>query len=312
MVELIRQRTARILPKQLGDSSGEVQTFGNDPIGPVPQTQETMKTLRSPSLHPIEASEIHARRERVFLLLAGLFLGSMTMLNILGITRFIKFFEFPYELASGEVWPIAFAVAVGVLPYPVTFLCTDFISEFYGRRRANWVVTVGLILNVWVIFILWLGGILPGFEQIVDGQPVDANGNTPLFFQLRTLAFAAVGASMVAYVAAQFCDVYLFHFWKRITGGKHLWLRNNGSTMISQLVDTVAVILITYAAAGLPLRDDVPIRVQLLVYIGTGYAFKVVIALLDTIPFYLGVNWLRGYLDIDPTKEHGLPEDGVQ
>lgn len=252
------------------------------------------------SLHPIEASEMHARRERVFLVLAGLFLGSMTMLNILGVSRFIKLFEFDYSLASGETWPIAFMVAVGVLPYPITFLCTDFISEFYGRRRANWVVMVGLLLNVWVMLIIWLGGVLPGTERWIDGQPLDADGNTPAFFTIRTLAFAAVGASMAAYLAAQFCDVYLFHFWKRVTRGKHLWLRNNGSTLVSQLVDTVAVILITYSVSGLPMREDVPVWVQLTVFIGTGYAFKVLVALLDTAPFYLGVHWLKMYLQIEP------------
>ena len=130
----------------------------------------------------------------MFLLLAGLFLGSMTMLNILGISRFIRLYQLHWELASGNVWQITFAVAIGVLPYPVTFLCTDFISEFYGRRRANWLVTVGLILNVWVVFILWLGGVLPGaFEgPLVDGVPVDANGSPTAFFQIRKLAFGAV------------------------------------------------------------------------------------------------------------------------
>ena len=77
-------------------------------------------------LHPIEASELHARRERVFLVLAGLFLGSMTMLNILGVSRFI---DFSFEV-FGVTIPMA--LAVGVLPYPITFLCTDFISELYG------------------------------------------------------------------------------------------------------------------------------------------------------------------------------------
>lgn len=264
------------------------------------------RKLNSNSLHPIEASELQARRERVFLVLAGLFLGSMTMLNILGVTRFIKLFEINYTLESGEIWPIVFAVAVGVLPYPLTFLCTDFISEFYGRRRASWVVWVGLALNLWVMFILWLGGILPGFENIVDGKHINSDGSTPVFFQMRSLAFAAVWASMMAYMAAQFCDVYLFHFWKKLTKGKWLWLRNNGSTVISQLVDSVAVILITFYVGGLDavLRDDVPTWIQLSVLVGTGYAFKVVVALLDTIPFYLGVSWLKSYLQFDPASEH--------
>lgn len=253
-------------------------------------------------LHPIEASPIHARRERVFLVLAGLFLGSMTMLNILGISRFIHLFTWNYSLADGEILPITFAIAVGVLPYPITFLCTDFISEFYGRSRANWVVMVGLMLNVWVVFILWIGGALPGFETIVDGQPVDADGRTPPFFAIRTMAFGAVGASMIAYLAAQLCDVYLFHFWKALTGGRHLWLRNNGSTVISQLVDTTAVILITYwfVKNDLPMNDRVADWLELSVFIGTGYAIKVTIALLDTIPFYIGVRYLKAYLQFDP------------
>ncbi|MDG2291722.1 MAG: VUT family protein, partial [Phycisphaerales bacterium] len=114
------------------------------------------------SLHPVEASALHARRERVFLVIAGLFLGTLAMLNILGITRFIEF----GRIADGDATPWVFAVAIGVLPYPVTFLCTDLISELFGRARANAVVWVGLLLNGWVLFILWLGGSLPGFETM--------------------------------------------------------------------------------------------------------------------------------------------------
>ncbi len=259
----------------------------------------------SAPLHPIEASHLHARRERVFLVLAGLFLGSMTMLNILGISRFIKLFEVPWQLASGEVWSISFAVAIGVLPYPLTFLCTDFISEFYGRRRANWLVTVGLILNIWVVFVLWLGGTLPGaFEgNLVDGIPHDDNGSPTAFFQIRKLAFGAVAASMLAYLAAQFCDVYMFHFWKKLTAGRHLWLRNNGSTLVSQLVDSIAVILVThFFAVSLTNQPDVADWIELAVLVATSYVFKVVVALLDTIPFYIGVAWLRNYLEFDPIE----------
>jgi uncharacterized integral membrane protein (TIGR00697 family) len=272
----------------------------NQPFKPAQQDRNG----HSDSLHPIEASHIHARRERVFLLLAGLFLGSMTMLNILGISRFIQLYQLPWTLESGNVWQITFAVAIGVLPYPLTFLCTDFVSEFYGRRRANWLVTVGLILNVWVVFILWLGGVLPGaFESApVDGVPVDANGSPTAFFQIRQLAFGAVAASMLAYLAAQFCDVYMFHFWKKLTKGKHLWLRNNGSTLVSQLVDSTAVILVThFFAVRLTSQPEVADWLELGVLVLTSYAFKVAVALLDTIPFYIGVAWLRDYLQFDPS-----------
>lgn len=249
----------------------------------------------------IDPAVLKARRDRVFLILSGMFLGTLAMLNILGISRFIKLAE--WTTSGGHL--VVFAVAVGVLPYPLTFLCTDFISELYGRKRANQVVLVGLLLNVWVVFIMWLGGVLPGFEahDPVTGAIVrDAAGRLPVFFEIRALTFGAVGASMIAYLAAQFCDVYLFHFWKKLTQGRHLWLRNNGSTLVSQLVDTSAVILIThYYAHALPIDPDHALVWQLLVFIATGYAFKVVAALVDTLPFYLGVRWLNRYLGFDET-----------
>jgi uncharacterized integral membrane protein (TIGR00697 family) len=256
------------------------------------------------ALHPIEASALHARRERVFLVLSGLFLGTLAMLNILGVTRFIPLLQIEREGAD----PLVFAVAVGVLPYPITFLCTDFISELYGRARANAVVWVGLLLNVWVMFILWLGGILPGFESTDDTGAIlrDAADRLPVFFEVRTLAFGAVTASMLAYLAAQFTDVAMFHFWKRITGGRHLWLRNNGSTLISQAIDTTAVIFITYVVGGLAgvVDDTRSVLPQLMLLIATGYVFKFVCAALDTIPFYFGVRWLSRYLELDPMQEH--------
>ena len=125
------------------------------------------------------------------------------------------------------------------------------------------------------------------------------------FYRIRLFTLASIVASMIAYMAAQFCDVWLFHFWKRLTRGKHLWLRNNGSTMISQLVDTIAVIYIThYLAGGLPIDPDRPLQSQLWMFIGSGYVFKFTMALLDTIPFYFGVAWLSKYLQIDPALEH--------
>lgn len=118
---------------------------------------------------------------------------------------------------------------------------------------------------------------------------------------------------MLAYLAAQLCDVYVFHFWKRLTKGKHPWLRNNGSTMVSQMVDTVAVILITYQLGGLDnvLKPYTPVQEQLLVLIATGHAFKFVAALLDTIPFYFGVYHLSRYLRINPNAEHDSDFEGV-
>jgi len=247
----------------------------------------------------LDEAAIQERRQLVFLVLSGLFLGTLAMLNILGVTRFI---DLSFQIPGTQI-TVPMPLAVGILPYPITFLCTDFISELFGRHRANQVVWTGLALNLWVMFILWIGGALPGFEPV--GHP-----ETGVFFELRRLAFSAVTASMIAYLAAQFIDVQIFHFWKDFTDGRHLWLRNNGSTLVSQLVDTVAVILIThFLAKGIPIDAAEPLWPQLFTFIAAGYTFKLTVALLDTVPFYLGATYLGRYLRIHPV--HGARSGSV-
>ena len=240
------------------------------------------------------------RRQRVFFVLSGVFLGTLAMLNILGISRFL---DLSFSLFGFE---IPMMVAVGVLPYPVTFMCTDLISELYGAERARDMVWVGLLLNVWVVFLLWLGSELPGtgVDPSTGAPLIDAAGRQPVFFEIKNLAFGAVGASRIAYLAAQFCDVRIFHMMKRLTKGRHLWLRNNVSTMISQIVDSTAVMLVTHFwAAALPINADEPLWPQLMVFIASGYVFKLVVAALDTGPIYLAVRYLRTYLGLGENEE---------
>ena len=240
------------------------------------------------------------RRQRVFFVLSGLFLGTLAMLNILGISRFL---DMSFSIFGVN---IPFAVAVGVLPYPVTFMCTDLISELFGEEKAKDMVWVGLLLNVWVIFFLYVGGALPGagVDPASGEVLVDAAGRQHVFFEIRDLAFGAVTASMIAYLTAKFCDVKLFHFFKRLTKGKHLWLRNNASTLTSQLVDSVAVILVTYFLANaLPVNSGEPLWPQLMVFILSNYVFKATVAAIDTPLIYFARAKLRPYLGLEDNEE---------
>lgn len=242
---------------------------------------------------------IARRREVVFLILAGFFLGTLAILNILGISRQI---DFSFFLFGKE---IPFIVFVGVLPYPVTFLCTDFISELYGKKRANIVVWIGLALNIWVLFVLWLGGVLPPHPHMgQDGLPA-LTDPMRTFFQIRKWTFGATIASMIAYLTAQLVDVYLFHQIRVKTKGKMLWLRNNGSTLTSQMVDSLAVITITYfyARGAIHLMPGQSVVHSLVILILSNYVYKFTAALLDTIPFYAGVRFLTRYLHLQPNKE---------
>ncbi len=239
--------------------------------------------------------ELHEKRERVFLILAGTFLSAMTMLNLIGITRFI------------EIGPLA--VAVGVLPYPITFLCTDLVSELYGRARANFLVTVGLGLNVFIVITMWVGNMMPsvspelqppwqliplaGSVSLPNGDTV--SGSVEMYSLLYATTTGAVTASMMAYIAAQYCDVYMFHFWKNLTNGKHLWLRNNGSTVVSQGVDSFMVVAVTFGAQFLA---GAMTAGTLFMLMGSNYVLKLLIALADTLPFYFGVHYLKKYLEL--------------
>ena len=256
------------------------------------------------------AVTVWERRERVFLVLAGVFLCAMTLLNVIGITRFI------------QLGPMA--LAVGVLPYPLTFLCTDLVCELYGRARANFLVSVGLGLNFFILLVLFLGDAMPSVGpeamppwQILQlAEPVTlpsgqvVSNSIGLYQLIYATTSGAVFASMLAYIAAQYCDVQLFHFWKRITRGKYLWVRNNFSTLMSQMVDSVMVITVTFGAAFL--RGDIAFQ-ALLVLIGSNYVFKAAVALLDTGPFYVLVHYLRRYLELGP-EDYAVPggrSDGV-
>jgi len=244
----------------------------------------------------VPADELSERRERVYIVLAGFFLCAMTLLNVEGITRFI------------QLGPMA--LAVGVLPYPLTFLCTDLISELYGRKRANFLVWVGFTLNFFIVGMLWLGNLIPPVaaaqqppwqviqlaEDIALPNGDVMSGSVELFRLLYACTSGAVFASMMAYIAAQFCDVQLFHYFKRLTSGKHLWLRNNFSTLTSQMVDSIMVISVTFGATYL--RGDITIA-AILVLIGSSYLFKMTVALADTLPFYYLTGKLKRYLQID-------------
>lgn len=241
-------------------------------------------------------SELQERRERVFILLAGFFLCAMTLLNVIGITRFV------------QLGPMQ--IAVGVLAYPLTFLCTDLISELYGKARANFMVTVGLILNGFVLAIMAVANAMPSIDpmtqppwqtielanniRLPDGSVVEQS--VELFSLVYACTAGAVVASMIAYIAAQYIDVFLFHRIKQWTGGKHLWLRNNGSTLISQAVDSIAVISITFGAVFL--AGDMAISTILLL-MASNYVFKLLAALLDTPIIYLLVSRLRPYLQLE-------------
>ncbi|MDE0126248.1 MAG: queuosine precursor transporter [Bryobacterales bacterium] len=219
------------------------------------------------------------RYDWLFLVLAGLFVASLVLANAM----VFKFVDVPLPFIGLAT------ISIGVLPYPITFLCTDLISELYGKKRADAIVLTGFVVSVYMLGLLQLGRILPVShlqDEMIQEHYMAVFGQSG----------RAIVGSMAAYLLAQFIDVRLYHFWRRLTNGRHLWLRNNASTMMSQLLDTTVVVTILFAGVWT--------WSQIGAVILASYAYKLLVAAADTPLLYLGSSVFRSVKD--ESRRRGL------
>lgn len=238
------------------------------------------------------------KRDALFLSLAGIFLTSLVLGNVIGTTKFVTIFSVelsgwmlqlvPELIRDNSIYTMS--VPVGVIAYPFTFLATDLLSELYGRKKAQLVVWVGFWMNVFMLFLMTVNHWLPNTGGV--------SGGLQLFEGVYEFMIGNTIASMIAYLVAQTVDVRLFHFWKDLTDGKHLWLRNNASTTVSQLVDSTAILTILFVVGNL--GEEVDTIGKLIILILNSYLFKFFFALFDTPLCYLGVKIFQNFEE-DPS-----------
>ncbi len=210
----------------------------------------------------------------IYLYLGAMFITSLVVSNLI----FQKFFFWkPFGDVTIFGAPL-FEISVGILPYPITFLITDLISEIFGKKKANQVVTAGIFASVFSMLIIFVANVVPAIP--------DSGINDEIFTKVFGLSPLGVLASMLAYLFAQYIDISIYHFWKRLTNGRMLWLRNNFSTFSSQLVDTLTVVGLLCVFGVLPWDKFYGLVIS-------GFIFKIFIAALDTPLLYLFVYLLR-------------------
>ncbi|MGI9550449.1 MAG: queuosine precursor transporter [Aurantibacter sp.] len=221
---------------------------------------------------------------RIYLYLGALFITSLVVSNLI----FQKFFYWN-PFGDVRVFEVSlFEISVGILPYPITFLITDLISEIFGKKKANQIVTAGIFASFFSMGII----LVADFAPAIPSSPSD----NETFSKVFALSPIAVLASMIAYLLAQYVDIAIYHFWKRLTRGRHLWLRNNCSTFLSQFIDTFTVVGLLCVFKVLPWELFFGLVVS-------GFLFKVLIAFLDTPFLYFFVYLIRKRFGLEIDEE---------
>ena len=194
--------------------------------------------------------------EKSFIILLSIFVGSITIASV---------------LANKIIDVFGLFVPAGVLAYTMTFLMTDAISEIWGKETAKRTVFGGFIGLIAVLLFIQISLVWPKapfWKQEAAYQTIMGSTSRIII------------ASFIAYLVSQFHDVWAFHFWKKITGGRHLWLRNNFSTAVSQFIDSSLFITVAFYGV-MPVWP----------LIWSQWLVKLAIAFLDT-PIIYGIVWL--------------------
>ena len=217
--------------------------------------------------------DVGSRRDIVYLTLAGFFVTNA----ILG------------EVTGGKLFTLGpFTMSIGVVPWPVVFITTDLINEYFGRdgvRRLTF-MTIGLIAYAFVVLFLSIQVPAASFSPVTDAQ----------FQAVFGQSLWIIAGSIIAFALSQLVDVGVFWLIRHRTGGKFLWLRATGSTVISQLIDSVVIIGVAFWLPGKVQTSE------FLIVAGANYSYKLIIALAVTPLLYLGHSMIDRYLGLEEAQ----------
>ena len=218
-----------------------------------------------------------SKTEKAYSIFLVIFITMIVLTNIIGVKLF-------------EIYSIT--LTTGIITYPLTFLITDIVCEVFGKKKASLMVLLGFFASILSLIFINLAVILPGSEVWVNNSlgynSIEEMQNA--YESVFTLPGFLITASMLAYLVAQLIDVSIFHYLKKLTSEKKLWLRNNISTIFSQLVDTIIVNSI-FLYFGLNLGWDIILKIII-----ASYIFKILIAIFDTPFVYIGVHFTKKYI----------------
>lgn len=241
---------------------------------------------------------------RLFIILGGFFIANALIAEVIG----VKIFSLEDTLGVGRAniplfgSSFSFHLTAGVLLWPVVFVMTDIINEYYGPKGIRFLsfLAAGLISFSFLIF--------SGAIHLSPSEYFDLGNELPANRAYRGVlgqGMWIIVGSLVAFLIGQILDVFIFHRIKKLTGEKRIWLRATGSTLVSQLIDSFVVLYIAFMAGRQidPSQGD-PWTLHQILVTGTGnYIYKFVVAILLTPVIYLVHAWIENYLGRDAAAE---------
>lgn len=247
------------------------------------------------------SSKLLNKKTNLFLVLAGIFISSAMLAELVGVKIFsaektIGINPAQIQLFGGYV--LDFNLTAGVILWPIVFLTTDIINEYFGKAGVRKIsfLTAGLIS--FAFFIIYIITILPPADFWIDVNGTDANGTAfDIDYAFKAIFRQGLGiiiGSLIAFLIGQFLDVYIFQQLRKLTGTKMIWLRATGSTLISQLIDSFVVLFIAFYLLA---PDNAQWPLSQVMAVGTiNYIYKFVVAVLLTPLIYLGHHLIDRYL----------------
>jgi uncharacterized integral membrane protein (TIGR00697 family) len=245
------------------------------------------------------------KRNRLFIILCGIFITNALLAEIIGVKIFSAEATAGFRPANLNIlgFVMDFNLTAGVLIWPVVFITTDLINEYFGKPGVKRISYLTALLITYAFVIIYLAMKLPPAEWWITGK--DANGNDVnmdiAFNKILGQGQRIILGSLSAFIIGQLVDVFVFQKLRKITGSKWLWLRATGSTLVSQLVDSFVVLFIAFYGV---------FSNQQIVAIGiTNYIYKFAVALLLTPLIYLGHSLIDNYLGKDNAEK--IAEDAA-
>ena len=239
------------------------------------------------------------KRNRLFLFLAAFFVANALIAEFVGVKIFSLEKTFgltPADLSLFGEDGLSFNLTAGVLLWPVVFVMTDVINEYYGRRGVRLLTLIAVALISYAFLMFFVAIHLSPADFWIERETEDGTINMELAFKYTFgQGLRIIIGSLVAFVVSQFLDAIIFQRIKRITGGKMVWLRATGSTLISQFIDSFVVLFIAFYGI---------FEMKFILAIGiVGYMYKFIMAIVLTPIIYLGHYIIDIYLGKEQAEE---------